>query len=165
MIKIIYLLILLICLKNLSVHCTGADLSIDVITNTNQTINLTTIENITSTDADLSNDDSTNTNQTINLTTIVPISSTETTTKPDAKDLCQVPLYSLNGKYNETELQSFESGIFIQQAFNFIFTGCYNSSSEIGNEFDNNTLDALLDGALAFYASELEKRDPENLKG
>jgi hypothetical protein len=107
--------------------------------------------------------DSTNSTELTSDTTN-EFSSTDLSTE-DVKDLCSIPIYSLNGEYNETELQSFDSGIFVQQAFNYIFTGCYNASSEIGNDFDNNTLDSLLDGALYLYSQELAKNPPPDIEG
>ena len=74
---------------------------------------------------------------------------------------CDEPQYSLNGDYTFDELQALESTVFMKQALNFIFTGCYNGSEPIGDDKDDNDLDSLIDGAILAYAVYLDEKDPK----
>lgn len=61
---------------------------------------------------------------------------------------CDEPNYPLNQIYNQTELESFDNTVFISEALNYIFTGSFTGSTQIPDDYDNNTFSALLDGGL-----------------
>ena len=71
------------------------------------------------------------------------------------------PTYSLNQYYNKTELKQLSNTVFITQALNFIFTGQYDGNVTIGDDFDENSLDKLLDGALFFISSQFVDANPD----
>ena len=71
------------------------------------------------------------------------------------------PTYSLNQYYNSTDLKQLSNTVFITQALNFIFTGQYDGNVTIGDDYDENSLDKLLDGALFFISSQFESANPD----
>ena len=123
--------------------CTPTTLPTGDITST--LIEVTTIQQAT-TEGNTTRENTTESNESTVITTKAEL---ETTAVPD--DSCKIPIYSLNGNYNLTEL---DSDVFIKQALLYIFTGCY-GTQKISDDWDDNTLDGLLLIAINLYSISL----------
>lgn len=80
--------------------------------------------------------------------------------KPAARDSGNTPNPSINAQLNMSMIESLDNSVFITQFVNFILTGRYDGVSEIGDQFDNNTLDAILGLGVQLYISIVTLEDP-----
>ena len=90
-------------------------------------------------------------------------------TKPhrDLSEVPNVPNPSLNTVLTEEEIEDLDSTVFLVQFINFIFTGRYDGQTEIGNDLDENNLDAILGLGILLYQTvvSLDEYPPENAAG
>jgi hypothetical protein len=131
--------------------CTPTFLTDDI---TSPSIEITTTEQ-TTTEGNTTRENTTESNESTVTTT-----KAELTTAAVPEDSCKIPIYSLNGNYNLTEL---DSDVFIKQALLYIFTGCYNATNDIDDSYDYNTLDGLLLIAINLYADEIQRNPPDDI--
>ncbi len=153
MLKIIFYLLALsiISIGHVS-DCTPTTLPTGDITST--LIEVITIQQAT-TEGNTTRENTTESNESTVTTT-----KEELTTTAVPEDSCKIPIYSLNGNYNLTEL---DSDVFIKQALLYIFTGCYNATNDIDDSLDYNTLDGLLLIAINLYADEIQRNPPDDI--
>jgi hypothetical protein len=130
--------------------CTPTFLTDDI---TSPLIEIITTEQ-TTTEGNTTRENTTESNESTVITTKAEL---ETTAVPE--DSCKIPIYSLNGNYNLTEL---DSDVFIKQALLYIFTGCY-GTNEKDYGLDDNTLDGLLLIAINLYADEIQINPPDDI--
>lgn len=80
-------------------------------------------------------------------------------------DKPNLPNPSLNKPLNATEIDLLDNDVFITQFLNFIFTGRYDGVSEIGDEFDENSVHVLLKLGIQIYISVVAEDPPDDAAG
>lgn len=76
-----------------------------------------------------------------------------------------LPNPSINKPLNQTEIDDLDSNVFISQFFNFILTGRYDGITEIGDQFDNNSLHVILGLGIQVYITVIQDDPPDDAIG